>query len=246
MKRILLFLILYAAFFTAQAGEVRIAVASNFLATLKMIQPLYEKQHGDRLIISTASTGKLYAQIIHGAPFDLLLAADQVYSTKLEQSGAVVPGSRFVYATGQLVLWHRLAKPINSEQLNAANVKYIAIANPKTAPYGLAAKQSLEAMGLWPTLEPKLVRGESVGQAFQFVASGNAEVGLIAMSQVLGQFNRFNAQYYWPVPQRYYSALKQEAALLKRGQDNPAAIRFLRYLRDNSEARQLMTRYGYL
>ncbi len=234
-----------SCFSLVQAEEIRVAVASNFLATLKAMQPLYEKQTGDRLIISSASTGKLYAQIINAAPFDLLLAADQFHPAKLEQGGAVVPGSRFIYATGQLILWQRSAKPIDREQLTSPNVKRIAIANPRTAPYGLAAKQTLEALELWSSLKSKLVRGESIAQAFQFVASGNAEIGFISMSQLLNRFNRFNSQYYWAVPQGYYSPLKQEAALLTKGQTNPAAKRFLSYLQNSSEARQLMAHYGY-
>lgn len=229
----------------AQAEEVRVAVAANFLATLQAIAPLYEQQSGNSLVISGASTGKLYAQIVNGAPYDVLLAADQVYPEKLEQAGKVVGGSRFVYARGRLVLWRAQPGPIAQDSLTAPGIRHIAIANPRTAPYGLAAKQVLESLGLWDSLQDKLVQGESIGQAFQFVASGNAQLGFVALSQVLSPANRFNRRYYWLVPQDHYEPLRQGAALLEFGRHNQAARRFLTFLQ-GEEVRQVMEQFGYL
>lgn len=237
-------LILFCFVGQIQAAEVRVAVASNFLATLKQIAPLYERQSGNRLIISGASTGKLYAQIINGAPYDILLAADRNYPEKLEQAGQVVSGSRFVYATGRLVLWSSKKSPIDKDSLANPAVKHIAIANPRTAPYGLAALQALQSMGLWTQLQTKLVRGESIGQTFQFVASGNADLGLVALSQVLNPVNKHNRQYYWLIPDDTYQPLQQEAAQLKYGETNMAAKQFLEFLQAD-EARKVMGQYGY-
>lgn len=247
MKRCAVYLALSAVLFAGgvRAGEVRVAVAANFLATLQAIEPVYAEQSGDRLIISSASSGKHYAQIIHGAPYDVFLAADQHHLDRLAQTGKVVPDSRFVYARGRLVLWSAAARPVNRGSLSDAAVQRIAVANPRTAPYGSAAREALQSLGLWASLQHKLVRGESVGQAFQFVASANAELGFVALSQVLSPANRFNREYYWPVPQQHYRPLRQGAALLQSGRDNPAARRFLRFLQGD-EARRVMKQYGYL
>lgn len=220
------------------------AVAANFLATLQAIAPLYEQQSGDRLIISGASTGKLYAQIVNGAPYDVLLAADEGYPEKLERAGRVVGGSRFVYARGRLALWRAQPAPIDQGSLAAPAIRRIAIANPRTAPYGLAAKQVLESLGLWDSLQDKLVQGESTGQAFQFIASGNAQLGFVALSQVLNPANRFNRQHYWLVSETAHQPLQQGAALLDSGRDKRAARRFLEFLQGEA-ARQVMERYGY-
>jgi len=230
---------------SVQAEQVRVAVAANFLSTLNIIQPGYEALSGDRLLISAASTGKLFAQIHNGAPFDVLLAADQHYPQKLEADGLIVAGSRFVYAQGQLVLWAR-----NVEQgIGQANFLQssgrIAVANPRTAPYGMAAQQVLRHLVLPDTIDSRLVRGESVGQAFQFVATGNAEYGFVALSQVLSPFYRFNRDNYWLIPHSMYEPLYQDAALLIYGQAKPAAQAFLDYLK-TPQVRELIRANGYL
>ncbi len=228
--------------FSVQAAEVRVAVAANFLSTLKSIQPAYEQLSGDRLMISAASTGKLFAQIKHGAPYDVLLAADQHYPEQLEAEGLLVRGSRFVYAQGQLVLWARDAsQTINRSSLEQGSGR-IALANPRIAPYGKAAKAVMDQLD---PLRYQIVRGESVGQAFQFAATGNVDYGFVALSQVLSPYNRYNRDHYWLIPQALYPAIKQDAALLERAQTNAAAQRFLAYLK-SAEARDLMLTNGYL
>lgn len=226
----------------ASAGEVRVAVAANFLSTLKALQPLFETQTGYTLSISSGSTGKLYAQIINGAPFDVLLSADRVYTRKLEEANKAIVGSRFVYATGRLVLWSRDGRLDIDQQTLVGYTGRVAIANPKTAPYGLAAKQVIAKLGI--TEQLKLIQGESVGQAFQFAATGNVGYGFVALSQVMSPFNTYNRDYYWLVPSSYYSSLEQEAALLKKGQDNPAATAFLRFMQ-SPKAREVIAANGY-
>ncbi len=242
---LLLILLLPGSPVTVLAGEVRVAVAANFLATLKALSPVYKKQSGDRLIISAASTGKLYAQIVNGAPFDVLLSADRHYPEKLVQANKAMAKSRFVFASGRLVLWGRQARAFDQHSINAADVKRVAIASPRAAPYGKAAQQTLQALGQWQRLKSKLVYGESIGQAFQFVASGNAQLGFVALSQVLNPRNPFKQPDYWLVPQAYYSPLEQEAVLLHYGKDNAAARRFLTFL-ESDAAREVIKQYGYL
>jgi len=229
----------------AQAEQVRLAVAANFLTTTKALAPQFEKQTGHQLVISGASTGKLYAQIIHGAPYDVLLSADKSHTQQLQTTGKVVEGSRFVYAEGRVVLWSSAAKPLDENSLADSDFAKFAIANPRTAPYGRAAQQALQNMGLWQAVKPKLVQGESIGQAFQFVATGNAQLGMVALSQVLNPGNRYNRQYYWLVPESLYDPLQQEAALLEYGRDNVAAKQFLQFLRSET-AGNIMRNYGYL
>ena len=222
----------------------RLAVAANFLATAKALAPQFEKQYGHHLSVSGASTAKLYAQIVNGAPYDVLLAADADHPLKLEQAGKVVAGTRFVYATGRIVLWSSEAKPLDKNSIADKVFSRIAIANPRTAPYGRAAQQALQNLGLWQTLTPKLVQGESIAQTFQFVATGNAQLGMVALSQVLNPANRYNRQHYWLVPENLYEPIQQQAALLDHGRDNAAAKQFLEFLRGNA-AGKLMRSYGY-
>jgi len=230
---------------SAQAAEVRVAVAANFLSTLKIIQPVYEQQSGNRLLISSASTGKLFAQIKHGAPYDVLLSADQHYSQQLETDDLVVQGSRFVYAQGQLVLWALDKMQTIDETSLQQGAGRIALANPRIAPYGIAAQQVMQRLGVFERLKGKLVQGESVGQAFQFTATGNVSYGFVALSQVLSSFNQYNRNSYWQIPENLYSPLYQDAALLKRAQTNGAARGFLAYLK-TPQARDVMYANGYL
>jgi len=224
------------------ADEVRVAVASNFLSTLKALQPVYEQQSSHRLVISSGSTGKLYAQIVNGAPYDVLLAADSYHPEQLEQLGHVVPGSRFVYAIGQLVLWSSEAnEPISQSSLEQYSGR-VALANPRTAPYGAAAQAVMDKLGV--TQQVKRIKGESVGQAFQFTATGNVGYGFVAWSQVLNPLNRFNRDYYWKIPESFYSPLAQEVAALKQSQNNPSATVFLEFLK-SPDARKIITSNGY-
>ena len=226
------------------AGKVHVAVASNFLNPLKEIAKRYEQDTGNTLILISASTGKLYAQVRHGAPFDILLAADAKRPALLEQEGVGVKGTRFTYAVGALVLWSLDAeKVLGVESLKQMDKGKLAIANPKTAPYGKAAQQALEQLGFWQKLQPFLVRGENISQTLQFVATGNAGLGFVAKSQV--EDPRFKLKgSRWEVPAEMHDPVSQQAILLKPGLANSAAKQFLQYLK-GSAAREVMQSYGY-
>jgi len=237
----ILLLVLCLLLPTASADQIRVAVAANFLATLNAVKPAYENLTGDRLIISSGSTGSLYAQIINGAPYDVLLAADRSYTEKLTLTGKAIEHSRFIYAQGQLVLWGRdPKKPITKTSIFQLGEQRLAIANPRIAPYGRAALEVLQQFDV----TVNLVRGGSINQAFQFAATGNVSLGLVALSQVLNPNNVYNRKNYWQVPASYYQALDQEAVLLQYGANNEKAKQFLEYLKSPS-ARQIILRYGY-
>ncbi|HSC81580.1 MAG TPA: molybdate ABC transporter substrate-binding protein [Chitinolyticbacter sp.] len=234
------------ALFTAlplHAAEVRVAVAANFAGPMKAIAADFERASGHTVIISTGATGKFYAQIVAGAPFDVLLAADDETPKKLEDEGQAVAGSRFSYAVGRLVLWRAKVGPVNEAVLKAGNWRKLAIANPKVAPYGRAAVEALSALKLYDAVLSKLVQGENIAQTHQFVASGNAELGLIALSQVFDD-GRITSGAGWIVPEQLHQPIRQDAALLKRGANNAAAKALLTYLK-SEPARQLIARYGY-
>ena len=239
--KVLVFILLVLICFVASAAEVRVAVAANFLATLKALAPLYEEHSGDRLVISGGSSGKLYAQIVNGAPYDVFLSADTFYPQKLVENGKGVKQSRFIYAKGLLVLWSKKQSLVDAAKLDSDDVKHIAIANPKTAPYGSAAIQTMQKINIFEGVKSKLVKGESVGQTFQFVASGNAQIGFVALSQVLNPNNKYNGGY-WPVPIEYYSPLDQQAILIK---DNEESRQFLNFLR-SPKAQEVIKQFGYL
>ncbi len=220
------------------------AVASNFTPTLRLLAKAFEAHSGHRLRISSASTGKLYAQINHGAPFDLFLAADAERPKRLEQAEKTVPGSRFTYAIGRLVVWSPAVTstlPVE-ELLQSRQIQRIAMANPKTAPYGAAAQNSLQRMGLWDRLQDRLVRGENVGQSYQYVVSGAAQIGFVAYSQVLQ--GKLTTGYLWPVPDAFYPPIQQQAVLLRAAEDNQAARAFMDYLR-SAEAQHMVNADGY-
>jgi molybdate transport system substrate-binding protein len=226
------------------AEEVRIAVAANFTDVTRQIVPLFEQATGHTTRISYGSTGMLFSQIENGAPFDLFLAADTRRPVKAEAEGLAVPGSRFIYARGKLVLWsaHQSAFAAGETFLKQGEFAHAAIANPKTAPYGLAARQVMEHLGLWQTLQPRLVRGDSIAQTFQFVATGNADIGFVAWSQVKAWQGAPGTT--WQIPADYYDPIDQAAVLLKRGENNPAALAFLAFLKHDS-ARAVIERFGY-
>jgi|APSaa5957512622_1039677.scaffolds.fasta_scaffold11606_2 molybdate transport system substrate-binding protein len=229
---------------SAWAEDVHVAVASNFLNPLKEIAKRYEKDTGNTLILISASTGKLYAQSRHGAPFDVLLAADAKRPVLLEQEGIGVMGTRFTYAIGALVLWSADPEKIQGvESLKKMDKGKLAIANPKTAPYGKAAEQVLERLGLWKKLRPFLVQGENISQTLQFVATGNAGLGLVAKSQVEDPRFRLKGSR-WEVPLSLHDPVSQQAILLKQGLANFAAKQFLAYLK-SSAAKTIMQSYGY-
>ncbi|MBS1170402.1 MAG: modA2 [Burkholderiaceae bacterium] len=229
----------------AFAAEVKVAVAANFTAPIKALAPGFEKATGHKLVLSYGSTGKFYAQIKNGAPFDVFLAADDETPIRLEKENGIVPGSRFTYAIGKLVLWSAKPRYVDGkgEVLRKNQFKHLAIAAPKLAPYGAAAFEALTNLKLLPALKPKIVQGENIGQTHQFISSGNAELGFVALSQVYkdGQITSGSA---WVVPSRLYSPIRQDAVILTHGQGNPAAKALVDYLK-SAGARKLIKTYGY-
>lgn len=227
-----------------QADEVSIAVAANFTDATREIAPLFEQATGHSTRISYGSTGKLYSQIEHGAPFEVFLAADTRRPLKAEKEGLAVPGSRFVYARGRLALWSAKPDLFDSGEtfLETGTFAHIALANPRTAPYGLAAEQVMQHMGLLGRLTPKLVQGDSIAQTFQFVATGNAEAGFVALAQIKGW--KGDAGTLWEIPADYYAPIEQAAVLLRKGESNPAAAAYLEFLKSDA-ARAVIERYGY-
>lgn len=219
-----------------------VAVASNFSVTIDEIAAQFTTDTGHRVRLIPASTGKLHAQIVNGAPFDVFLAADSDRPQRLEASGAAVPGTRFTYAIGELVLWSRQLADCRGALDDPGGMR-IAIANPATAPYGAAAREFLQQAGLWESVKPRLVIGESISQALQFVASGNAQLGFIASSQLRAP-SLPDATCTWPVPTALYAPIEQQAILLQHGRDTDGARRFLQFLHSDS-GRVIIERHGY-
>ena len=226
----------------ARAEEIHIAVASNFTATMQILAERFEKQSGHSVVLLPGSTGKHYAQIMHGAPFDAFFAADAERPALLEAGGRSLPGSRFTYAIGRLVLWSPDPELVDGDGavLQSRAFRRLAIANPRLAPYGRAAQQFLESRRLWESLQPKLVRGENIGQAFQFVASGNAELGLVALSQLM-QSGRHRKGSWWQVPGTLHTPIEQQAVLLS---DSTAAADFMRFAK-SEPAHTIIRGFGY-
>ncbi len=244
IKRLLLStgLVLFSGL--AQGEQLNIAVAANFTDATRDLIPLFEKATGHKAIVSFGSTGKLYSQIEHGAPFEVFLAADSKRPQKAESEGLAVNGSRFTYAMGKLVLWTPINQAFKDAEayLKQDDFGRVALANPKTAPYGLAAQQVMEKLSIWSNLQGRLVQGDSIAQTFQFVATGNANVGFVAFSQVKAW--KESAGTFWEIPQDYYLPIAQQAVLLKKGMNKPAATAFLEFLK-SPEARTVITGYGY-
>ncbi|MEG0820438.1 MAG: molybdate ABC transporter substrate-binding protein [Burkholderiaceae bacterium] len=230
---------------TASAAEVSVAVAANFTAPMQKIAAAFEQDTGHKAQLSFGSTGKFYAQIKNGAPFGVFLAADDKTPARLEGEGAIVAGSRFTYATGKLVLWSAQPDVVDAqgEVLRNGDFKRIALADPKLAPYGAAAVQVMQKLGLSERLRPRWVQGESIGQTYQFIATGNAALGFVAMSQVMldGRLAQGSA---WVVPAELYAPIRQDAVILAAGKANPAAVALVDYLR-GAKARDIILSYGY-
>ena len=241
MQHYFIFLLLLLPCY-ALADTIRVAVASNFSEPIKVIAAQYEKLTDHRLILVFGSTGKHYAQIKNGAPFDIFLAADKRRPQLLEQQEIAIAGSRFTYARGRLVLWSPRKDYVDAEGkvLESGEYNRLAIANPKLAPYGKAAQEVLESRGLWKAISRRLVRGESIGQTYQFVRSGNAELGFIAYSQVKRP-NHPNTGSYWLIPQALYEPIEQQVVLLK---ENTVARNFMSFLL-KQEVKTIITQYGY-
>ena len=249
MKRRLSTLIVTCALFTmaspALAGEVQVAVAANFTAPMQVIAADFEKTTGHQALLAFGATGTFYAQIKNGAPFDVLLAADDNTPARLEAEGGTVAGSRFTYAIGKLVLWS--AKPdgvdAQGEVLKRGDFRHLAIAAPKLAPYGAAAVETLEKLGLLSAIEPRFVQGENIAQTYQFIATGNAELGFVALSQVFGD-GKLKRGSAWIVPDTLHHPIRQDAVLLSRGKDNAAAIALMDYLKSDA-AKAVIGTFGY-
>ncbi|WP_305907476.1 molybdate ABC transporter substrate-binding protein [Methylomarinum sp. Ch1-1] len=248
MKRLLsYFTLLISLGYGAGAGAeiVNVAVASNFTAPMKAIAAEFEQDTGHTTQLAFGSSGKFFAQIKNGAPFQIFLSADAKKPEILEQEGFAVAGSRFTYAFGSLVLWSAQPDLVDAagEILSKAPFRHLALANPKLAPYGLAAQEILEKLGRWSALQDKLVMGENIAQTHQFVTTGNAELGFVALSQIM-QDGNLTGGSSWMIPSELYSPIRQDAALLVTGQNNAAATALLDYLKSD-KAVTIIKAYGY-
>ncbi|RIA56315.1 molybdate ABC transporter substrate-binding protein [Dichotomicrobium thermohalophilum] len=239
-------IIITAAPASARAGEAIVAVAANFQEVAEELETMFEETSGNSLTVTTGSTGKLYAQIKNGAPFDVFLAADQARPERLAAEGEAVPGSRFTYAVGQIVLWSPRPEGVAADGLQTlknGTFDNLAIANPDLAPYGLAAKQTLQHYDLWDALADRIVMGQNIGQTFSMVATQNAQLGFVAKSYVVSPRNEQPGSH-WDVPAKAHDPIRQDAVLLKHGTDNAAARAFADFLRSEA-ARDVIKRFGY-
>ena len=229
----------------SNAAEAQVAVAANFAEPIKAIAAVLEKTTGHTIQVTLGSTGKLYAQIKNGAPFDVLLAANTQTPEALEKDRLALPGSRFTYATGKLVLWSADVARVDDkgEVLKSPGLRKVAYAAPKVAPYGAAAVEAMDKLGLTASLTPKLVQGESIGQTFNFAYTGNADVAFVAMSQVL-EGGKLKSGSMWVVPQTLYSPIRQDAVVLQKAASNEAAQALIKLLK-SPKIRDLIRSYGY-
>jgi molybdate transport system substrate-binding protein len=230
---------------SAYAGEATIAVAANFTGPMELIKPAFEKATGHTLTLAYGTVGKFYAQIRNGAPFDVIVSSDEAVPMRLEKDGLAVPETRFTYAIGKLMLWSSSPGVVDDkgEVLKRGDFRHLAVANPKVAVYGAAAVEVMDKLGRRATLEPKWVLGENITQTYQFVASGNAELGFVALSQIYKD-GRYADGSHWTVPQELYPVLRQDVVLLTRGKDNAAARALVDYLKSDF-ARQVIHAHGY-
>ena len=227
------------------AQVVEVAVAANFAAPMKQIASSFELASGYKIALSVGATGKFYAQIKNAAPFDILLSADQITVRKLAQEQFADASTQFTYATGKLVLWSAAPGLVDAQGtvLKSGHFAHIAIASPSQAPYGAAAIETLKSLHLTEQITPRIVQGESIGQTYAFVATGNAELGFVALSQVWnnGQIQSGSA---WMVPENLYTPIHQDAILLRHGKDNQAALALLAWLKSDA-AKKIIHAYGY-
>ncbi|CAI8906800.1 Tungstate/molybdate/chromate-binding protein ModA [Pseudomonas sp. IT-P258] len=233
------------AFGSAQADEVQVAVASNFTAPIQAIAADFEKDTGHKLVASFGATGQFYTQIKNGAPFEVFLSADDSTPKKLEAEGDSVKGSRFTYAVGTLALWSAKEGYVDAkgDVLKKNAYQHLSIANPKAAPYGLAATQVLAKEGLTDKVKDKIVEGQNISQAYQFISTGNAELGFVALSQIYKD-GKISSGSAWIVPASLHDPIKQDAVILNKGKDNPAAKALVDYLK-GPKAAAVIKSYGY-
>lgn len=229
----------------AQADEVQVAVAANFTAPIQAIAADFEKDTGHKLVAAYGATGQFYTQIKNGAPFEVFLSADDTTPEKLEREGDTVKGSRFTYAVGTLALWSAKDGYVDTkgEVLKKNEYQHLSIANPKTAPYGLAATQVLEKLKLTEATKTKIVEGQNITQAYQFVSTGNAELGFVALSQIYKE-GKVTSGSAWIVPASLHDPIKQDAVILSKGKDNAAAKALVEYLK-GPKAAAVIKSYGY-
>lgn len=245
MKKFTALAALFCCAFTAQADEVQVAVAANFTAPMQQIAPLFEKDTGHKAVLAFGATGKFYSQIVNGAPFEILLAADDETPAKLAKESQGVAASRFTYAIGKLVLWSADPKLVDDKGdiLKKGGFKHLAIANPKTAPYGSAALDALYKLGVLSTVQPLFVQGENISQTHQFVSTGAAELGFVALSQVYKD-GKVSSGSAWMVPSNYYEPIRQDAIILNKGKDKAAAAALMAYLK-GEKAQAVIRSFGY-
>lgn len=240
LRWLVAFTMLFAA--PLLAAKTQVAVAANFTEPARDIAAAFEKATGHQAIVSFGASGAFYTQISHGAPFEIFLSADTDRPARAEREGLAVPGTRFTYAVGQLALWSTTPGLIDPKGavLSRGNFEKIAVADPATAPYGVAAIETMRKLNLYGRLKPKIVTGSSIAQAFQFTSTGAAQLGFVALSQVIAS----KRGSHWVVPAHLHAPIDQQAVLLKTGSRNPAAIAFLRYLKSRP-ALAIIRRYGY-
>jgi molybdate transport system substrate-binding protein len=228
-----------------QADEVQVAVAANFTAPIQAIAADFEKDTGHKLVAAYGATGQFYTQIKNGAPFEVFLSADDTTPEKLEKEGETVKGSRFTYAIGTLALWSAKEGYVDAkgEVLKKNEYQHLSIANPKAAPYGLAATQVLEKLKLTDATKAKIVEGQNITQAYQFVSTGNAELGFVALSQIYKD-GKVSSGSAWIVPASMHDPIKQDAVILNKGKDNAAAKALVEYLK-GPKAAAVIKSYGY-
>jgi molybdate transport system substrate-binding protein len=243
--RFLGFLLFYSAAINTQAAEISVAVAANFSSVLKDIAVEFQKDTGHQLAITPGATGKFYAQISNGAPFDVFLSADDETPRKLAQEGKAIAASQFTYAIGRLALWSPSPDLVDksADILKTDKFKYIAIANAKVAPYGQAAVQTMQKLGVLTKIEPRIVQGESIAQTYQFVSTGNAQLGFVALSQIL-ENGKIKAGSAWIVPEEMHEQLKQDAVVLQSCKHMSACQALMEYLK-SEKAKKMMASYGY-
>ena len=245
MRHLSILILSWLSIATSRADEVSVAVAANFTGPMQIIATLFERDTGHKASLAYGATGKFYAQIANGAPFELLLAADDETPARLIREGHGVAGSAFTYAIGKLVLWSADPKLIDAkgEVLKNGSFKHIALANPKTAPYGTAALQAMNKLGLGELLKPRFVQGENISQTQQFVATGAAELGFVAYAQVIRN-GQIAAGSGWVLPSDLYDPIRQDALVLSKGRDKPAALALLSYLK-GEKAQAVIKSFGY-
>ena len=225
----------------AFAAQTNVAVAANFTDAAKEIAAVFHQKTGHEAVLSFGSSGQFYTQITQDAPFQIFLSADNERPKKLVDDGLGVSESRFTYAVGKLVLWSKTPDLVKGEEtLKAASFAKLSICNPVAAPYGAAAVEAMKSLKVYDALQPKFVEGANITQAFQFVQTGNAEVGFVALSQLTGN----DSGSRWLVPQKLYTPILQDAVLLKKGASNEAATAFMTFLK-GPEARAIIEKYGY-